>query len=156
MHRTVLLSISLMCSMIAEAQLSECRDLFFEQPSLENWENVIAKAKNVEHKALSQAFIGAATCSTAEYGMNPFRKLEKFDLGKEEIERAVQNDAENAEIRFLRLCIQIESPGFLDYDSNINEDASVVWQALNNNSWPGSSEYRENVETYLKKKDLKP
>lgn len=151
-----MLSISLMCSMIAVAQLSDCRDLFFQQPSLENWENVIAKAKNVENNALSQAFSGAAMCSTAEYGLNPFSKLKKFNLGKEEIEEAIKKDPENAEIRFLRLCIQIECPGFLDYDSNIDEDAAAVWKSIKVNSWPGPSEYRENVLNYLTKKDLKP
>tara|TARA_B100000963_G_scaffold103821_1_gene89925 strand:+ start:345 stop:773 length:429 start_codon:yes stop_codon:yes gene_type:complete len=142
--------------MIAFAQLSDCRELFFQQPSLQNWEKLMAKAKNIESETLSQAFAGAAKCSTAEYRLNPFSKLNTFNAGTDEIEQAVKTDPENAEIRFLRLCIQMESPGFLNYNSKINEDSALVWKALEDKTWPGTKDYLEKVLTYLKKKELKP
>jgi hypothetical protein len=68
------------------------------------------------------AYLGALQTIWAKHTGNPISKLSTFNKGKKNIEKAVKADPGNVEIRILRLSVQQNCPGFLGYDSNINED----------------------------------
>lgn len=72
--------------------------------------------------SLKLAYLGAFQTIWANHVFNPFSKLSTFRKGKLNIEKAVKNENDNVEIRFIRLSIQINCPQFLGYNKNIEED----------------------------------
>lgn len=78
-------------------------------------------SKHVESN-VHLAYLGAFQTIWASHIFNPISKLKTFKRGKENIEKAVNADPNNIEIRFIRLSIQKNCPGFLGYDDNIKED----------------------------------
>ena len=83
-----------------------------------NYLNVPSKPNN----ALFEAYKGAATIIMAKHAFNPVKKLGYFNTGKKILEKAVQTDPQNIEIRFLRFTIQTNAPSFLGYNDNIRAD----------------------------------
>ncbi|TCC97321.1 hypothetical protein FBD94_16970 [Pedobacter hiemivivus] len=77
-------------------------------------------------------YLGAFQMIWAKHIINPISKLKTFNTGKKKIEAAVMADPINVEIRILRLSIQKNSPAFLGYHKNIEEDQKFI-QANNKN-----------------------
>jgi hypothetical protein len=69
------------------------------------------------------------------------KKLEYFNNGKSEIEKAVALRPLDAEIRFLRLATQLKAPGFLGYNDEIKNDKTIVIQTLTNVSANSPNSY---------------
>lgn len=80
---------------------------------------------------VSNAYIGALECVLANEQSNPLSKLSWFNKGKNKIESAIKMDSGNAEIRFLRLAIQINAPSFLFYNGSIEEDKKMIINKIN-------------------------
>jgi hypothetical protein len=76
-----------------------------------------------------QAYAGATEAASAQCIKGAFKKLEYFSRGKNNIEAAIEQDSENAEIRFLRLATQCNAPTFLEYN-NIKEDKALILEQL--------------------------
>jgi len=74
---------------------------------------------------------GASEMVRAKYLFNPLNKMGKFNTGKTLIEFAVKHDPENIEVRFVRFCIQVNLPAFLNYSSNIGEDKKYLIDNIN-------------------------
>lgn len=72
------------------------------------------------------AYLGAFRIIWAKHIINPFARLNTFNKGKKDIERAVEEESNNIEIRFIRLSIQKNCPSFLGYDSNIEQDKKFI------------------------------
>ena len=77
------------------------------------------------------AYQGAAHAVMAECLRHPYLKLRQFNLGKTILDRAVEREPYNPEIRFIRFMIQDRAPGFLGYD-NRREDLFVLVEYFNN------------------------
>lgn len=73
-----------------------------------------------------KAYLGALEAIWANHVFNPISKLNTFQDGKAKIEQAVAEDPDNCEIRYLRLSIQKNVPGFLGYNAQIQEDQSFL------------------------------
>lgn len=78
------------------------------------------------------SYLGAYQMIWAKHISNPLSKLKTFNTGKKKIEDAVMAEPNNLEIRILRLSIQKNSPAFLGYHKNIEEDKKFI-QANNKN-----------------------
>ncbi len=76
-----------------------------------------------------QAYAGATEAASAECVKGVFEKLEFFSRGRKNIERAVERQPQNAEIRFVRFATQANLPDFLNYD-NIREDKALILDRL--------------------------
>lgn len=72
------------------------------------------------------AYTGMSYMIKANYSWNPYNKLSFFNKGKDKLEDAIANDSYNAELRFLRFCIQTNAPGFLAYSGKIKEDKAML------------------------------
>lgn len=72
------------------------------------------------------AYTGMSYMIKANYSWNPYNKLSYFTKGKDKLEDAITKDTYNAELRFLRFCIQTNAPGFLAYSSKIKEDKAML------------------------------
>lgn len=93
------------------------------------------------------AYLGALQNISATHTLNPFTKLKIFRKGKANIEKAVENESDNAEIRFIRLSVQMNCPGFLGYKEKIKEDKLFL---TNNLESIRPEDLRKMVESILK------
>lgn len=76
------------------------------------------------------AYRGAASAASAGSVSGVRKKLEYFNRGKSELEKAVKIKNLDAEIRFLRLATQVNAPGFLGYTGDIKNDKSIIINTL--------------------------
>ncbi|MEI8046502.1 MAG: hypothetical protein WCI92_03915 [Bacteroidota bacterium] len=91
--------------------------------------------KSLENADLSRdpvmlAYRGASSAASAGSVSGVRVKLEYFNRGKSELEKAVGLKHLDAEIRFLRLATQLNAPGFLGYSGDIRSDKSIILNTL--------------------------
>ena len=72
------------------------------------------------------AFIGVLNMRKAEFAKGLKTKLDLFKTGGTTLEDEIAKDKSNAEYRFLRLIMQENAPGILNYNDNIEEDAKII------------------------------
>jgi hypothetical protein len=77
------------------------------------------------------AYRGASSAAAAGSVSGVRKKIEYFNRGKSELEKAVSLRHLDAEIRFLRLATQVNAPGFLNYNTDIKNDKSIIINTLN-------------------------
>jgi len=85
---------------------------------------------NEQNNALLQGYKASATMMMARHTWNPFSKLARFRDGKRMLAKAVEADTQNAELRFLRLAVQLKTPPFLGYRDYVNADKHFLRQVL--------------------------
>ncbi|MEQ9229244.1 MAG: hypothetical protein RIF46_01075 [Cyclobacteriaceae bacterium] len=93
-----------------------------------------------------KAYLGALNMLMANHVGNPFSKISYFQDGKELLESATKEDADNIEIRYLRFINQVEIPSILGYKSNIEEDKKIILDRLSELS---GTEVHERMVKYL-------
>lgn len=76
------------------------------------------------------AYRGAASAAAAGSVDGVRKKLEFFNRGKGELDKAAGMTPLDAEIRFLRLATQVNAPGFLGYTSDIKSDKALIINTL--------------------------
>jgi len=81
---------------------------------------------NDRREPVCLAYRGAFKAIWAKHIFNPISKLQSFNQGKADIERAVSQDPDNIEIRLIRLSVQRNAPGILGYNSNTEEDKKLI------------------------------
>jgi hypothetical protein len=128
MRRVVLLllALALICSAFGQKTFSEVK--FFaaiaseDLALVDNQINVISKSSIKER----DAYVGALLMKKAGL-VSPLRdKLESFKEGHSKLQKAINNDPTNAIYRFLRLIIQENAPGILNYNDDIDEDSRYI------------------------------
>lgn len=115
-----------------ELALTELRSLFASAAKEKSACNdLLQKLEPVQiDEPLLYGYKGATLMLSAEYPLNPFKKLLRFNNGKEILESAITAGSDLVELRFLRLAIQKNSPPFLGYKDNIQEDSLFLENAL--------------------------
>ncbi|HET8838837.1 MAG TPA: hypothetical protein VFM82_07580 [Flavobacteriaceae bacterium] len=93
------------------------------------------------------AYLGTLETVWAKYVFNPILKMKTFKNGKEKIEQAVNQEPENMEIRYLRLSVQKNIPGFLGYNDAIEKDFTFLEGNIEKIS---SNQLREMILAILK------
>lgn len=86
---------------------------------------------NDKNNALFLGYKASATMLMAKHLINPFSKLSYFKKGKVMLEKAIQFDQNNVELRFLRYTIQTNVPSFLNYSENKDNDKVFLHQSIN-------------------------
>lgn len=110
-------------------------------------QSLIKDLSNEKISNLELAYLGTLETIWAKYVCNPFSKLSTFNKGKEKIETAVKNEPNNPEIRYLRLSVQKNAPGILDYNDAIKTDELFLRNNLNDVS---SKELQRMIKNVLK------
>lgn len=77
-------------------------------------------------KPVLLAYKGAVLTLKAKFAKKKSDKKEFFKEGVALIESAVSADASNVEIRYIRMSVQENSPKFLGYHKNIEEDKGFI------------------------------
>ncbi len=139
-----------------EALRSEARSLFFSFDADQTASQKLLRLTNqsqLQTEPLFIAYKGVAIASLARYATNPIQKLEHFNDGKNLLETAIRLAPQQAEIRLLRLSIQLASPPFLAYNANIEEDKSfIINQLLTNAAIFSDANFKEKVLLFLRQK----
>src|SRR5699024_2246091 len=110
-----------------------------------------ALIKKLENKKelnnVELAYLGALETIWAKYTSNPFSKWSAFKKGKEKIEEAVKREPDNPKIRYLRLSVQKNNPGFLGYNRAIASDEELLKGHLDNLT---DKDLKDSIENLLK------
>jgi hypothetical protein len=114
-----------------QLKIETVREQFFTLDKTEN--GALKLYKSLENIDLSKdpvmlAYRGAASAASAGSVNGVRKKLEYFNRGKNELEKAVAMKHIDAEIRFLRLATQVNAPGFLGYTGDIKNDKALLIQ----------------------------
>lgn len=94
---------------------------------------------------LQLGYKGMACFMICHHALNPYTKIKFFLLGKTKLEKALELDPENLELRYLRFTVQTNAPEFLGYTRNVLEDKAFILNSLKNA--PG-----ENLDEDLRKR----
>jgi len=86
---------------------------------------------NEDNNVLFMGYKACATMLMAKHVFNPFSKLSHFKRGREMLEKAIQFDRNNIELRFLRYTIQTNVPSFLNYSQSKDLDRLFLVNSLN-------------------------
>lgn len=113
--------------------INQIRILFYE--AVENEEKLdeleIFFNKSFTEKALIYhpvllAYTGAIDALKAKHAFNPFTKFSRVLSALNTLERAVNREPNNLEIRFIRFSILHNLPGFLGFSNERMDDISVI------------------------------
>lgn len=87
---------------------------------------LIEDLEKAEKSSLFLAYLGGLQTIWANHVFSPISKLNTFNQGKKNTEKAIASDKDNAEIRFIRLSVQKNAPSFLGYNSMIKTDKAFL------------------------------
>lgn len=126
---TILLTIFLLPLEADQLLTRNARALFFQfEADSKAGERLFAMIPEIHANKNSTllAYKGAARASMANLSINPATKYNRFKEGRNMIENAVSAEPQNAEVRFVRMSVQLSTPAFLGYQSDISADRSLI------------------------------
>ncbi len=108
------------------------RDQWFGLNSKENKAKFVQSCAAINAtSSIDKAYCAASKMIQADLSYLPTEQLRLFNQGKEDLEKCIQLDPWNTEIRFIRLTLQCQSPWFLGYHDQIEEDTKIIIDHLN-------------------------
>jgi hypothetical protein len=120
--------------------------------------SLASKKKDV----VSKGYLGLCKTMMAKYYTSPLKKWKSFNEGKEIIDKAVDGNSKNVELRYIRLMVQLNAPWFLGYNDKVNEDINVFitignvtknWYKIFTNNLLKSKNLNEGIKRKLKKQN---
>lgn len=91
----------------------------------------LTKDGSIKSNLLTYSYHAIAYMLLAKHANNPTKKWQYFKKGKEMLESAISQNPENVEIRFLRYCVQSNSPFFLNYQNDLEYDKKLIIKNIN-------------------------
>jgi hypothetical protein len=116
-----------------QVSLEKVREQFFNFDKTEDGPLKLYKSlENIDltKDAILLAYRGASSAAAAGSVSGVRKKLDYFNRGKGELEKAVTMKPLDAEIRFLRLATQLGAPGFLGYSGDKKNDKAMIITTL--------------------------
>ena len=113
--------------------LDQIRKTYLESAkSEENIQKLISKCEDYKSKnnSIIYAYRAVADLMLIKYKYNPFYKLKLFTEHSRKLDLIVKNNFNNIEIRFLRYCVQKQTPRFLGYYDNLELDYQFIIQNI--------------------------
>lgn len=92
------------------------------------------------------AYKGAAIALKAKFTSDKKKRKDWFVEGVTKLENAIKEDANNVEIRLIRLSIQENTPKILKYKSNINDDKAIIVNSFDKQN----KSLKEYIRLYVK------
>lgn len=102
--------------------------------------------------AIHKGYHAAVTMMMAQYAFSPFKKIDLFNQGKEQLEQSIKENPDEVELRFIRYMIQTNSPAFLKYNTSLSKDKQFIEQSL-----PAllDLDLKKRIENYFQSKQKK-
>lgn len=148
----LLLMVSVLLAPAESKTLVAIRKLYSEaatkKESFKEFKSILEK--NTDNTTTLNGYRGCSLMIEANYLNNPISKLNYFNKGKEILEKSINKDSENVELRFLRFTIQSKAPSILGYSSEIKNDKKFLLK-----NWTKISDLtlKNNVILFLKNSD---
>lgn len=114
-------------------------EIFYRYMQSEKVVNVYTEA----YKAVSEMMMASVV-------WNPYAKVKYFDSGKQKLEACIKKNNRNAELRFLRLTVQVKCPAVLGYSKQIEEDKKLVVEACYKNELSSDKSFVLKAKIFLK------
>ena len=151
MRKTYII-ISFFFIIICNAQtnnLNQVRESYIESAqSEENINKLISTCEEYKSKndSIIYAYRTVADLMLIKYKYNPLYKLKLFTEYSRKLDLIVTNNFKNIEIRFLRYCVQKQTPRLLGYNDNLELDYQFIIQNIDFQS----KDLKEYIESTLK------
>ncbi|MGB9696244.1 MAG: hypothetical protein ACP5P3_03435 [Ignavibacteria bacterium] len=102
----------------------------------EKFYNELNKIPDAELSPLVLAYKGASICIMAKHTFSPFKKLAYLEEGLLKINKAIKQNRNNAEIYYIRYCIESSIPFFLGMSQHLENDINnIVTLLLKKRKW---------------------
>ena len=129
----LLLFISLNPTIFAKGDdLIEVRKSYYlaveSEENLKAFETMLINFSNPDNTILG--YIGMSFMLKAKYAWLPNDKWAYFNKGKKFLESAISQDPNNIELKFMRFCIQNNTPSFLRYNKNLETDKWYIFKSF--------------------------
>jgi hypothetical protein len=129
--------------------LNQIRKSYLESvKSEENVKRLISTCEKYKSKkdSIIYAYRTVADLMLIKYKYNPLYKLKLFTDYSGKLDSIVTNNFNNIEIRFLRYCVQKQTPRLLGYNDNLELDYQFIIQNIDIQS----KELQEYIRSTLK------
>lgn len=150
--KTFLSIFFVLLSFLGSAQMDEIRRLFSIANVNENANvKLLEETKNADLKSntLLYAYHGAGLMTMANHYTWPGTKLDYFNRGKKKLEKAINYDFRNVELRFIRYSVQRGAPTMLGYYEDMEKDKVFIKKNIKKSGW--TKAYQAEVLAFLDK-----
>jgi hypothetical protein len=130
------------------------RNLFFEASnSKEKTDYMIKVLSKAEDKSLPivKGYTAMSYMLLAKHGFNFLARYNNFITGRDLLEKAIAEDRNNVELRFLRLSVQLNVPSILNYSDSIEADKSIVKTQY---QFIKDPDLKEKIRSFFTKKNI--
>lgn len=105
--------------------VDEVRNQFPEISSEEQADHFI-ELLNLDDSSEGKGYTAAMVFMKSRFVKWPFTKMKYFKEGKSILDKTINENPANIEIRYIRFLMQKQIPDFLGYNENISEDFQVI------------------------------
>jgi hypothetical protein len=134
--------------------VKNCRDYYYgvclNEIALEDFNEYLSLHQE-NPDVVIKGYLSVMWFLKADHYLNPIQKWKCFKKGQEELEKLIKVNSKNTELRFLRLTIQDNIPGFLGYSANKKEDKLFIYKHLNQVS---DKDLHQKIVNYLCDKSM--
>ena len=96
------------------------------------------------------AYTGTLEALKAKHSWNPYQKVSYVARSQKTLQKAVNADPANLEIRFMRFSIQHYTPAFLGYSKELNEDRRMIVKQYSQKKFANADqELIKNIATFM-------
>lgn len=155
--KIILLLLSIIATQIVYAQYSpkEIHALKIEMvkavedAALTN--SLFDKLNQTPHKTpLFIAYIGTLEALKAKHAWNPYNKIKYVSRSLKTMQKAINLDGENMEIRFIRFSIEHFTPSFLGFSKDLDLDRKEIIKHFENKNFGlANEEFINNVAKFM-------
>ena len=96
---------------------------------------------------LSQSYLAVGQLLVGAHRRSVFAKWRSFRTWTSALDKLIESAPENPELRFLRVTVQSNAPGFLGYSGALREDCPLVLAAVDQGHWDDDPDHAEFVQT---------
>ncbi|WP_316808457.1 hypothetical protein [Pedobacter agri] len=92
-------------------------------------------SKLPNRSGLLTAYLGTLEALKAKHAWNPYNKIKYVKVSLRTMQKAIDMDKENLEIRFMRFSIEHFTPGFLGFSKDLNVDRKEIIKHYQNRNF---------------------
>jgi len=122
----------------------------FASESLEKIDSFLVLLEKEEPSSTKNAYTGALLMKKAKFLSSNRDKITYFVKGRKLLEKEIELDPNNGELRYIRFVIQENSPAIMQYKENMSEDTEYIKKVFHS----FDSVVKKSVKEYSKHSDL--
>ena len=114
-------------------------------------DSLFTKLNKVPNKtALVMGYLGTLEALKAKHSWNPYNKIKYVSQSLKTMQKAIDLDKENMEIRFMRFSIEFYTPSFLGLSKDLAQDKKeIIKHYQNGNFGLADAELVKNVAKFM-------